>query len=88
MGQAQGVGGLPLRKSPFRTFTLEFVEHERGLVIAPENSEPGHRSSHIAHDRLLNEQGYVVLRLWRREAERDLYSALHLIRRVPQDLAV
>ncbi len=74
------------RKSPFRTFTLDFVEHERGLVISLEDGEPGRRSNHIVRDRLLNEQGYVILRLWRREAERDLPSALHQIGAVLDDL--
>jgi very-short-patch-repair endonuclease len=76
------------RKSPFRTFILDFAEHELGLVISLEDGEPGRRSNTIVRDRLLNEQGYVILRLWRREAERDLNSALHRIRTVLEDLAV
>jgi very-short-patch-repair endonuclease len=79
------------RNSPFRTFGLDFVEHELGLVISLEDGEPGPRSSrpsrHIVRDRLLSEQGYVILRLWRREAERDLHSALHRIKGVLDDLA-
>ena len=74
------------RRSPFRTFTLDFVEHEAGLVISLDNGEPGRRSSHIVRDRLLSEQGYVILRLSAREAERDLHSALHRIRAVLEDL--
>jgi very-short-patch-repair endonuclease len=74
------------RKSPFRTFTLDFVEHARGLVISLEDGEPGRRSNHIIRDRLLNEQGYAILRLWRREAERDLHSAVHRIKAVLEDL--
>ena len=74
------------RKSPFRTFTLDFAEHELRLVISLEEGEPGRRSSHIVRDRLLSEQGYVILRLWRREAERDLHSALHRIQAVLDDL--
>jgi primosomal protein N' (replication factor Y) len=75
------------RRSPFRTFTLDFVEHEAGLVISLDNGEPGRRSSHIVRDRLLSEQGYVILRLSAREAERDLHSALHRIRAVLADLS-
>ena len=75
------------RKSPFRTFTLDFVEHDLGLVISLEDGEPGRRSNHIIRDRLLSEQGYVILRLWRGEAERDLPSALHRIKAVLEDLA-
>jgi very-short-patch-repair endonuclease len=75
------------RKSPFRTFTLDFVEHDLGLVISLEDREPGRRSNYIIRDRLLSEQGYVILRLWRGEAERDLPSTLHRIKAVLEDLA-
>ena len=88
MGAAQGAGRLPLPPQiALPTFTLDFVEHERGLVISLEDGEPGRRSGHIVRDRLLNEQGYVILRLWRREAERDLHSAVHRIKAVLEDLA-
>jgi very-short-patch-repair endonuclease len=75
------------RKSPFKTFTLDFAEHELGLVISLEDGEPGRRSNHIVRDRLLSEQGYVILRLWRREVERDLSSTLTRIKAVLDDLA-
>ena len=74
------------RRSPFRSFTLDFVEHDAKLVISLEDGEPGRRSGTIVCDRLLSEQGYVILRLWRREAERDLHSAIHRIRCVLEDL--
>jgi len=75
------------RKSPFRTFTLDFVEHGIGLVVLLEDGEPGRRrTGSIVRDRLLSEQGYVILRLWRREAERDLHTALSRIRAVLEDL--
>jgi len=76
------------RKSPFRTFTLDFVEHDTGLVVLLEDGEPGrHRTGSIVRDRLLSEQGYVILRLWRREAERDLHAAVHRIKAVLEDLS-
>ena len=75
------------RKSPFRTFTLDFVEHDTGLVVLLEEGEPGrHRTGSIVRDRLLSEQGYVILRLWRREVERDLHTALTRIKAVLEDL--
>jgi len=75
------------RKSPFKTFTLDFVEHDRRLVIALLDGVPGTpQPVTIVRDRLLNEQGYVILRLWRVEAERDLHSALHRVRQVLADL--
>src|SRR6185437_14528784 len=75
------------RKSPFRTFTLDFVEHDAGLVVLLEDGEPGrHRTGSVVRDRLLSEQGYVILRLWRREAERDLHTAVTRIKAVLEDL--
>lgn len=75
------------RQSPFKTFTLDFAEHALRLVISLEDGEPGRRSNHIVRDRLLSEQGYVILRLWRREAERDLHSVVHRIKCVLEDLS-
>jgi len=75
------------RKSPFKTFTLDFVEHDRRLVISLEGGEPGRRSTTIIRDRLLSEQGYVILRLWRSELERDLSIGLHRIHAVLEDLS-
>jgi very-short-patch-repair endonuclease len=81
------------KRSPFKTFTLDFVEHDAKLVIALLEGEPGRAFSkenapvHIVRDRLLNEQGYVILRLWRREVERDLSGAVHTIRAVLADIA-
>jgi len=75
------------RKSPFRTFTLDFVEHDAGLVISLEDGEPGRRSNTIVRDRLLNEQGYVILRLRREEVGRDLSAALDRIKSVLDDIA-
>jgi|ERR1044071_7032742 very-short-patch-repair endonuclease len=80
------------RKSPFRSFTLDFAEHDVRLVIALEDGAPGRRPlktgvGHIVRDRLLNEQGYVILRLWRTEAERDLSAALQRIKAVLEDIA-
>jgi very-short-patch-repair endonuclease len=76
------------RKSPFRTFTLDFVEHDARLVIALLDGDPGKAQPvHIVRDRLLSEQGYVILRLWRSEVARDLGGAIHTIRTVLADLS-
>jgi len=80
------------RKSPFRSFTLDFAEHDVRLVIALEDGASGRRPQktgvgHIVRDRLLSEQGYVILRLWRTEAERDLPGALQRIKAVLEDIA-
>ena len=84
----RGIEGVRFRrKSPFRTFTLDFVEHDAGLVVSLEDGEPGRRSSTIVRDRLLSEQGYVILRLKRREVEQDLHGALRRIKAVLEDIA-
>jgi crossover junction endodeoxyribonuclease RuvC len=76
------------RHAPFRTFTLDFVEHDARLVISLEAGAPGSRSPvHIVRDRLLREQGYVILRLWREEVLRDLGGAIQRIRSVLDDLS-
>jgi very-short-patch-repair endonuclease len=75
------------RKSPFKSFTLDFVEHDRKQVVILLDGVPGTpQPVTIVRDRLLNEQGYVILRLWRAEADRDLHSAVHRIRQVLDDL--
>ena len=75
------------RKSPFKTFTLDFVEHNAGLVISLENGEPGRRSNTLVRDRLLSEQGYVILRLRRHEVEHDIHGAVGRIKAVLEDIA-
>jgi very-short-patch-repair endonuclease len=76
------------RKCPFKTFTLDFVEHDRRLVIVFLEGAPGKAQPvHIVRDRLLNEQGYVILRLWREEVDRDLSGAVHTIKLVLADLS-
>jgi len=77
-------GGHFRRAAPFRSFTLDFVAHDARLVIDLLEGEPGQRKApaHAVRDRLLSEQGYVILRLWRAEAERDLHWTIHKAREV------
>ena len=76
------------RRATFRTFTLDFVEHETRLVISLEDGEPGRaKTGRIVRDRLLGEAGYVILRLWRAEAARDLSTAVARIKTVLADLS-
>lgn len=76
------------RRATFKTFQLDFVEHTARLVISLEDGEPGRaRTGQIVRDRLLNEAGYTILRLWRAEAERDLGTVLSRIKTVLVDLS-
>ncbi len=77
--------GWHFRKSAhFKTFRLDFVEHDARLVIDLVDGEPGRDKIAIqpVRDRLLAEQGYAILRLWRVEAARDLSSAIQHIREI------
>jgi very-short-patch-repair endonuclease len=75
------------RRATFKTFLLDFVEHGARLVISLEGGEPGRaRTGQIVRDRLLSEQGYVILRLWRAETERDLAGATQRIKTVLAEL--
>lgn len=77
--------GWHFRKAAhFKTFRLDFVEHDARLVIDLVEGEPGRDRIAIqpVRDRLLAEQGYVILRLWRMEAARDIPSAIQRIRDV------
>jgi very-short-patch-repair endonuclease len=77
------------RNAPFSGFILDFAEHAVGLAISLEDERGSLKrgSGHTVRDRLLSEQGYVILRLWRREAERDLPAALDRIKSVLADLS-
>ncbi len=75
------------RRAPFRSFTLDFVEHDAGLVIELVEGEPGRATAaSIVRDRLLSEAGYVILRLWKAEVARDPSGAIQRIRSVLDDL--
>ena len=74
------------RKAPFKSFILDFVEHEALLVVELEDGEPGQsQSRNIARDHMLAEAGYSVLRFWKGEAARDLQGVVADIRRVLED---
>ena len=75
--------GWHFRKaSPFRSFLLPFVEHDALLMVELDDAP---RS--IARDRLLRESGYTILRLSRADADRDIETAMDMIRAVLKDRA-
>jgi len=74
------------RKAPFKSFILDFVEHEALLVVELDDGEPGRAPPrNVARDHLLAEAGYTVLRFWRSEAARDLNGVVVSIERVLED---
>ena len=74
------------KKAPFKSFILDFVEHDALLVIALEDGEPGRpQAPNVARDHMLAEAGYTVLRFWRSEAARDLNGVVASIQQVLED---
>ncbi|HTT98937.1 MAG TPA: endonuclease domain-containing protein, partial [Rhizomicrobium sp.] len=58
------------RQSPFRNYTLDFVEHGAKLVIELDGSQhalPDHARKDEKRDALLTDEGYRVLRFWNSE---------------------
>jgi crossover junction endodeoxyribonuclease RuvC len=76
------------RRVTFKTFLLDFVAHDARLVIELLDGEPGRtKTGQVVRDRLLNEYGYTILRLWRDEAQADLAGAVARIKTVLSDLS-
>ena len=76
------------RRVIFKTFRLDFVDHDARLVISLEGGEPGRaRTGQIVRDRLLSESGYTILRLWRDEAMQDPDRAVMRIKTLLDDLS-
>src|SRR5271157_3804204 len=74
------------RKAPFKSFILDFVEHEALLVVELDDGEPGRAPPrNVACDHMLAEAGYTVLRFWRSEAAKDLPGVIAAIRQVLED---
>jgi len=74
------------RRAHFKSFTLDFVEHEAQLVIDLADGEPGKSPApNIARDHVLAVAGYTVLKFRRGEAAHDLGAVTAAIRRVLED---
>ena len=74
------------RKSPYGGFILDFVEHDRRLVIELDDGEPGKpRVRHVARDHVLKSAGYTILRIWKTDAIHDFGGVVSTIKRVLED---
>jgi very-short-patch-repair endonuclease len=63
------------RQSPFRNYTLDFVEHDAKLVIELDGEQHGnaaHRERDEKRDAVLVSQGYLTLRFWNSEINENL----------------
>jgi very-short-patch-repair endonuclease len=53
------------RQAPFRSYILDFVEHDRKIVIeldGGQHAEPENKRKDEIRDRILTREGYLVLR--------------------------
>ena len=70
------------RQAPFRSYTLDFVEHNARLVIeldgGQHNANQG-RAHDERRDRFLKSQGYRTLRFWNNEVFDDLDAVVATI---------
>ncbi|HEY0282535.1 MAG TPA: DUF559 domain-containing protein [Rhizomicrobium sp.] len=74
------------RKAHFKSFVLDFVEHDALLVVELDDGAPGRAEPrNAARDHVLHEAGYTVLRFWKSEAAADLNGVIAAIRQVLED---
>ncbi|MGQ0742595.1 MAG: endonuclease domain-containing protein [Alphaproteobacteria bacterium] len=70
------------RQAPFRSYTLDFVEHKSRLVIELDGGQHGahdHHSRDRKRDTLLASQGYRTLRFWNNEVFENLDAVVETI---------
>lgn len=76
------------RQAPFRSCILDFVEHDRRMVIELDGDQhglPDNAKRDAVRDRVLESQGYLVLRLANRDVLDDIESVTdHIIRILEQ----
>ena len=76
------------RQAPFRSYILDFVEHDRRVVIELDGDQhglPENAKRDAVRDRVLQTQGYLVLRLANRDVLDDIDSVTdHIIRVLEQ----
>lgn len=88
LSEFEALGYQWRRKAHFKSFVLDFVEHEALLVVELDDGEPGRAPPrNVARDQVLRDAGYTVLRFWKREAERNLENVIADIRQVLEDRA-
>jgi len=81
--------GYPFRRqAPFRLYILDFTEHNRRVVIELDGDQhglPENAKRDAVRDRMLQTQGYLVLRLANRDVLDDIDAVTdHIIRVLEQ----
>jgi len=72
------------RQAPIRSYFADFAEHSARIAIELDGSQHGaieHYERDIVRDRVLSQEGYLVLRFWNDEVLRDLDRVVETILR-------
>jgi very-short-patch-repair endonuclease len=78
--RAHRLNGLSFRRQvPFGSFILDFVCHERMLVIEVDGSQHAESKRDITRDRWLASKGYRVLRFWNSDVLQNREGVLQTI---------
>ena len=73
------------RQAPFENFLLDFVSFKERLVIEVDGNQhglPEHRLKDELRDQRLEQDGFVVLRFWNLDVDRNMEGVMDRIWRV------
>ncbi|MEW6766662.1 MAG: DUF559 domain-containing protein [Pseudomonadota bacterium] len=78
--RANRLEGLSFRRqSPIGSFVVDFVCHERRLVIEVDGGQHADSRQDVARDRWLQSKGYRVVRFWNSDVMKNRDSVLQSI---------
>jgi very-short-patch-repair endonuclease len=78
--RAHRLDGLSFRRqTPIGSFIVDFVCHERRLVVEVDGGQHAESNSDIERDRWLASKGYRVLRFWNSDVLRNRNGVLETI---------
>jgi very-short-patch-repair endonuclease len=78
--RAHRLNGLSFRRqAPIGRFIVDFVCHERGLVIEVDGGQHAENARDVERDRWLVAKGYRVLRFWNHDVLRNGNGVLEVI---------
>ncbi|MGA7711729.1 MAG: DUF559 domain-containing protein [Rhizomicrobium sp.] len=76
------------RQAPFRSYILDFVEHNHRVVIELDGEQhglPENSKLDVVRDRVLIGEGYIVMRFWNNEITENLDGVVEGILGVLRD---
>jgi len=74
------LNGLSFRRqTPIGRFTVDFVCHDKRLIVEVDGGQHAENAHDVERDRWLTAQGYRVLRCWNHDVLRNRNGALEMI---------